>query len=259
MKACFYILVVLIFCGCANETQDSGSEIKNQKRSSWPTFENKVDHKSNTFQAHSQKDTGELEKRLVANGLVNIQTVVPGIHTDLRYSTTANFMKMDLYGDLERVYVQPEIAQKLKKAQEYLQEADSSLSLLIFDCVRPLSVQKAMWDTVKMPTWKKIKFLSNPAFGSVHNYGAAVDLSLCTLDGEELDMGTAYDDTASLAYPILEAQFLKTGKLTAQQVKNRQLLRSVMYRAGFFGIQTEWWHFNAMTREVAAARYKIIN
>ncbi|HLP10818.1 MAG TPA: M15 family metallopeptidase, partial [Flavobacteriales bacterium] len=104
----------------------------------------------------------------------------------------------------------------------------------------------------------KIKFLSNPAFGSVHNYGAAVDLSICTKKGEELDMGTPYDDTASLAYPILESRFLQRGELTKEQLKNRQLLRSVMYKSGFFGIQTEWWHFNAMTRDVAAAKFKRI-
>jgi D-alanyl-D-alanine dipeptidase len=204
-------------------------------------------------------DTCELEKKLIANGLVNITSVIPDIKIDLRYSTPKNFMKMDLYGDLERVYILPNVAQKLKLAQQALKKTDSTLSLLVFDCVRPLSVQKAMWDTVKMPVYKKIKFLSNPAFGSLHNYGAAVDISICTVSGKELDMGTPYDDTAALAYPTLEPKFLASGELTKKQFNNRQLLRKVMYKAGFFGIQTEWWHFNSCNREYAKATYKMID
>lgn len=203
-------------------------------------------------------DTSELEKKIVAAGLVNIETVVPGIFVDLRYSTDKNFMGRDLYGTLERVYVQPDVALKVKKAQELLKSIDSSLSILIFDGVRPLSIQKQMWDEVQLPTWKKGKFLSNPAYGSIHNYGAAVDISLCTVSGEELDMGTPYDDTATLAYPSLEPQFLASGKLSKEQVNNRQLLRKIMYSSGFFGIQTEWWHFNACTRDAAKAKYKIV-
>jgi D-alanyl-D-alanine dipeptidase len=251
MKSHLYILLAVAILGCAPETQDTKQRT--------PEGKSQISGTSGTRQQTVQKkDSCELEKKLVENGLVNIETVVPGIHTDLRYSTVANFMKMDLYGDLEHIYIQPEVAEKIRKAQTYLQQADSNLSLLIFDCVRPLSVQKAMWDTVKMPVWKKIKFLSNPALGSVHNYGAAVDLSICTKKGKELDMGTPYDDTAALAYPILEAQFLQNGKLNKEQLKNRQLLRSVMYKSGFFGIQTEWWHFNACTREVAASKFKRI-
>ncbi|HLP12834.1 MAG TPA: M15 family metallopeptidase, partial [Flavobacteriales bacterium] len=147
MKAQHYILLTLCIYSCAN---DSASKKEKDKTFKYETGNVKS---ANPPQTPVPKDSSELEKLLVANGLVNIETVVPGIHTDLRYSTTANFMKMDLYGDLERIYVQPEVAEKLKKAQSYLQQADSNLSLLIFDCVRPHSVQQAMWDTVKMPTW----------------------------------------------------------------------------------------------------------
>lgn len=203
-------------------------------------------------------DTSELEKNIRAAGLVNIQEEIPGILIDLRYSSVHNFMGRDLYGNLERVYVHPDVARKIKKAQALLQKEDSSLSLLVFDGVRPLSIQKKMWDEVKLPGWKKGKFLSNPAYGSLHNYGAAVDVSISTVSGQELDMGTPYDDTASLAYPIMESQFLAQGKLTKEQVKNRQLLRKIMYVSGFFGIQTEWWHFNSCTRDSARAWYKLV-
>lgn len=206
-----------------------------------------------------KKDTCELEKKLIEKGLVEIHQYIAHAKVDLRYSSAANFMQRDLYGDLERLYVHPNMGIKLKKASAYLKEEDSTLHLLLFDAVRPLAVQQEMWDAVKMPVNKKIKFLSNPAFGSIHNYGAAIDLSLCNNEGKELDMGTAYDDTALLAYPSMEQHFLKLGKLTPQQIKNRALLRRVMYKAGFFGIQSEWWHFNSCTREFAMQNYQRID
>lgn len=243
------LLTLFLLYGCknTNENNDTKKEITRQKQA------------AETSISLVKKDTCELEKQLIKNGLVDITAVIPDIKIDLRYSTPNNFMRKDLYGDLERIYIVPAIAQKLKKAQAYLKNTDSSLSLLVFDCVRPLSVQQKMWDAVKMPTYKKIKFLSNPAFGSIHNYGAAVDLSICDGTGKELDMGTPYDDTAKLAYPELENYFLTKGELKKDQLKNRQLLRSVMYRAGFFGIQSEWWHFNGCNREYAKATYKMIN
>lgn len=204
------------------------------------------------------RDTCELEKLLKRNGLVDIQDIIPGIQIDLRYSDTANFLHADVYGDLETVYLQPDVAEKLKKAQQYLIELDSSLSLLVFDGVRPRSVQQKMWDMVDIPLADRGKFVSNPAKGSLHNFGAAVDISICDQAGMELDMGTDFDDPSQLAYPTMEAHFLVTGELNEEQIKNRQLLRKVMIKAGFFNIQTEWWHFNSCYREEALVKYKII-
>lgn len=204
------------------------------------------------------KDTCQLEKDLIKAGLVDIQKVIPGILVDLRYSDTANFLHADVYDDLEKVYLQPDVAEKLKLAQQYLKEKDSSLSLLVFDGVRPRSVQQKMWDMVDIPLAERGKFVSNPAKGSLHNYGAAVDVTIADVSGNELDMGTPFDDPSQLAYPTMEKHFLESGELTQEQVKNRQLLRSVLIKAGFFNIQTEWWHFNSCYREEAAVKYKIV-
>lgn len=248
----YIFLLTLVFSCGRQETKEGTHDTRHKTQE---------EVRSEKLEVRSEKttDTCELEKKFIANGLVDVTSVIPDIKIDLRYSTPLNFMRIDLYGDLTRVYILPGVAQKLKIAQEALKKQDSTLSLLVFDCVRPLSVQKAMWDTVKMPVYKKIKFLSNPAFGSLHNYGAAVDISICTVSGKELDMGTAYDDTASLAYPTMESYYLAKGALTKEQVKNRKLLRSVMNKAGFFGIQTEWWHFNSCNREYAKASYKMID
>ena len=115
-----------------------------------------------------------------------------------------------------------------------------------------------MWDTVKIPMAEKTKYLSNPKYGSLHNYGAAVDISIVDEKNIPLDMGTSYDFFGELAYPEKEQQMLREGKLTQQQIDNRKLLRAVMQKASFFNIQTEWWHFNSCTREFAAQNYKII-
>jgi D-alanyl-D-alanine dipeptidase len=71
-------------------------------------------------------------------------------------------------------------------------------------------------------------------------------------------MGTPYDDPSEQSYPSMEAYFLEQGQLNSAQIANRRLLRQVMYKAGFFGIQTEWWHFNASTRAFARENYTLV-
>lgn len=251
-----YLLLLLILLGIScSETQKVDDMQDSEKVTQSDSVSDSIQNNSVEI---ALKDTCELEKRLIASGLVDIQTIIPDLLIDLRYSTLNNFMHTDVYGELEKVYLQPEVADKLKLVQDYLKEKDSSLTLLIFDGVRPRSVQQIMWDTVDIPLYRRGKFVSNPKNGSLHNYGAAVDISLAKNTGEELDMGTPYDDTSTLAYPEREAYFLKTGELTAEQFTNRQLLREVMRKGGFWHIQTEWWHFNAMNREQAKGKYVII-
>lgn len=246
-KVSFYaICLALLFTDCNHKKEHDKVIVKPETA------------RKDTLSATLKNDTCALERKLIESGLVNIATIVPEIKVDVRYSTNKNFMQRDLYGELTRVYLQKDVAEKLKRAQELLRKKDSTLTLLVFDGVRPKSIQKMMWEEFDMPAWKKGKFLSNPAYGSLHNFGAAVDISIADKNGIELDMGTPYDDTARLAYPELESHFLATKQLSAQQVKNRQLLRQVMYGAGFFGIQTEWWHFNSCTRDAAKQKYKLI-
>lgn len=247
MKAISIFLLITTLISCSNEAEENvqvedepKSEIRNSKSEILPP------------------DTCDLEKHLISSGLVNIQKIIPGILIDLRYSTTDNFMGTDVYGDLENIYLQPDVAEKLKLAQQYLKEKDSSLTLLVFDGVRPRSVQQIMWDTVDIPINERGKFIANPKNGSLHNYGAAVDLTIAKTDGTELDMGTPYDDASQQSYPTMEAHFLGTGEITQEQIDNRKLLRHVMSKAGFFNIQTEWWHFNSCTRVVAAGKYQIV-
>ncbi|MGL4598294.1 MAG: M15 family metallopeptidase [Bacteroidia bacterium] len=200
----------------------------------------------------------DLERQLQEAGLVNIQTLDSTIAVDLRYSTTDNFMQVDMYGELTHAYLQKNVAEKLVKAQQALRAIHPTYRLVVYDAVRPLHIQQMMWDTVKLPQSEKTKYLSNPARGSIHNYGAAIDLSILDSLGKPLDMGTPYDFFGELAHPVKENEMLAKGALTRAQILNRQTLRAAMRAGGFWGIQTEWWHFNSCTRAQAAAMYELV-
>ncbi len=199
-----------------------------------------------------------LEQDLVKKGLVNVRDLDSTILVDLKYTTTDNFVGVDVYGDFDQAYLQVEPARKLARAQALLKEKHADYTLLIYDAVRPRRVQYILWDTLQLPEREKPKYVADPREGSIHNYGAAVDLTIADRNGAALDMGTVYDFFGKLAYPTLEQEMLQAGKLSAAQVKNRELLREVMVSAGFTPITTEWWHFNAMSRKAADAQYGIV-
>jgi D-alanyl-D-alanine dipeptidase len=199
-----------------------------------------------------------IEKQLIEMGLVDVQRLDSGIVVELRYSTTNNFIGLDMYGDFDKCYLQKDVAEKVVLAQKALRKKYPFYSLVIYDAVRPLHIQQQMWDTLDLPPGQKTKYLSNPGNGSLHNYGAAVDLSIIDDNGIPLDMGTPFDFFGEKAHPVKEKELLESGVLSQRQVLNRQLLRGVMREAGFFGIQTEWWHFNSCTRAVAAEKYEIV-
>jgi D-alanyl-D-alanine dipeptidase len=189
-------------------------------------------------------------------GLVDVQTLDSEIQVELKYSTTDNFLHTDVYGELTRCYLLPEVAQRLAKAQRLLSQAHPGYHLRCYDCARPRRVQYVMWDLVKMPNKKD--YVASPAEGSIHNFGAAVDLTVVDERDVPLDMGTPYDFFGPLAWPDKEAANLASGELTHEQHANRLILRKPMQNAGFSRIHTEWWHFNAWKLEVVKEKFKII-
>ncbi len=202
--------------------------------------------------------TGSLESKLLESGLTDISTLDSLILVELKYSTTDNFVGVDVYGDLTRCYLQPSVARMLVLAQKKLSERNPGLRLLLYDCVRPLSVQQILWDTLQKPEDLKPLYVADPKKGSIHNYGSAVDLTIADSEGKPLDMGTGYDFFGELAYPTKEEELLASGDLTEQQVNNRLLLREVMTSVGFTPIGSEWWHFNAHSRERAIELFEIV-
>ncbi|WP_092894936.1 M15 family metallopeptidase [Algoriphagus aquimarinus] len=201
----------------------------------------------------------ELEMTLRDQGLVNVEEEIPGIMVELKYSTTDNFFKQDVYGDLTKAFLQPEVAERLKKAQEMLQAENPGYTLLVYDGVRPSSVQQILWDNLDKPDSLKPLYVADPKKGSLHNFGVAVDLTIFDTKADStLDMGTSYDYFGYPAYPDREKQMLSEGKLTRAQIANRDILRKVMTANGFSGIGSEWWHFNAFSRKEAGEKFEII-
>ena len=193
------------------------------------------------------------------NDLVNIQELDSTILIDLKYSTTDNFMNMDMYGELETCYLRKNPAEMLLRANEYLKETNPELNLLIYDGMRPRSIQRKLWNALdEVPETERTQYVANPEKGSIHNYGAAVDLTLAHENGSPLDMGTNYDYFGELAFPALEDSLLSIGVLTKAQIENRKILRNVMTKAGFSTISSEWWHFNAYSYQDIQTKYNII-
>ncbi|MEL7566310.1 MAG: M15 family metallopeptidase [Dehalobacterium sp.] len=203
-----------------------------------------------------QETICELEEKLKRAGLVDIQSIDSSIKVALMYSSSDNFLKYDIYGCLEKGYLYKVAALKLAKAQKYLKELYPDYSLLVCDAVRPLSVQYKMWEIVKDTSMRP--YIANPDGGSMHNYGAAVDITIIDSHGAQLDMGTPVDFFEDLSQPVLEEQYLFQKKLTQEQLANRRLLRSVMEQAGFIGISNEWWHFDAFEKNWIRKNLKII-
>jgi zinc D-Ala-D-Ala dipeptidase len=200
---------------------------------------------------------GELEKQLLAAGLVNVKDLDDTLIVELKYACPSNFMGENVYGQLTECYLQPEAARQLKKANDLLKRIDPGLRIVVVDGFRPRSVQRRMWELVKGTP--RQKYVANPSVGSMHNYGLAVDVTLADAQGNRLDMGTPIDYFGTLAHPSEEARFLEEGKLTKKQVASRRLLRRIMNEAGFSGLSIEWWHFNACTRKVAEKDYEMID
>ena len=222
-----------------------------------PAAEQPADKASASDVAQAPVDSLEAVCRKA--GLVNVSTRLPGVLIDLKYATADNFLHRNVYGHFQTAWLQPDVMLMLEEAAQSLEQSHSHLTFIIYDATRPLRVQEYMWQVLDMPIAEKGKYLSNPANGSVHNYGAAVDISLARKsDSVALDMGTPFDYFGPLAEPQLEAQMLREGKLSAQQVANRKILRKVMEDAGFRQLPTEWWHYNACSREEAKKRYQVI-
>jgi D-alanyl-D-alanine dipeptidase len=190
---------------------------------------------------------------LLVLALVDAATVVSELQVELKYSTTDNFMGKDVYGDLTICRLQEDAAKKLARAQELLRKARPDLRLRVYDCARPHSIQIEMWKLVKGT--KKQAYVADPKVGSFHSYGCAVDLTIATVDGKPLDMGTPYDHFGPEAHVTGEVALFEAGKLSAEAWANRLLLREAMVRAGMRPLGHEWWHFDCATRKEAKAKY----
>ncbi len=161
--------------------------------------------------------------------LVNIEDYGGLYAYDVKYATNDNFLKATVY-DCVQCLLLPEIAQAIAAANHDFCELGYKIQF--YDCYRPLSVQKKMWAIYPNPS-----YVGNPyKSGSIHNRGAAIDMTIIKLDGTPLDMGSDYDHFGKEAH--IDHPHNDTVKA------NRKLLWDVMKKNGFSPIRTEWWHFN---------------
>ena len=196
-------------------------------------------------------------QQLARQGYQEIEQCDPTIHVSLMYARPDNFCGVVLYYDLREAFLHPEAMRGLQKAQAYLKQLRPDLSLKVYDAARPMHIQQRMWDEVKHTS--KAIYVSNPAHGGgMHNYGMAVDITLCTLKGDTLDMGTKIDYMGKAAHIGNEAALVSTHIISPEARRNRQLLRQVMRYGGFMPLRTEWWHFNKCSHAVAKKYYKVI-
>ena len=189
-------------------------------------------------------------------GFVNIQKIDSTITVELMYAKPDNFVGEKMY-DFKEAYLHPKAAEALKKANKILKEINPNLHLHIYDAARPMRVQQKMWNRVKGTAQQN--YVSNPANGGgLHNYGLAVDASIANNNGDTLTMGTTIDALTYTSHIDREEELVKQGKITKEAAKNRLLLRTIMRKAGFRPLRSEWWHFNYTTRADARKNYKVI-
>lgn len=178
---------------------------------------------------------------------------IAGIQVDLRYASRDNFVGRDLYSPLDCAWLHRDAAAAIEQVVAWLAAHRPGHTLLILDALRPHRVQEQLWEALAGTPLRM--YLADPIRGSIHSYGMAVDVTILDAAGQELDMGTGFDDMSERSHPALESELLARGELAPLQVANRQLLRDAMFQAGFAGINSEWWHFDCGDRDVVRAGF----
>ncbi len=149
---------------------------------------------------------------------------------DIRYATDNNFTKQQIY-DCARCFMRPVAGNKLLAFQAHMR-IKYDLGIILYDCYRPRPYQQKLWDIVPDE-----KFVGNPAKGSMHNRGMAVDIGLIDNEGKILDMGTAFDHFGRESYH-------SATNISEEAIKNRKLLKNEIGIFGFKPITSEWWHYS---------------
>jgi zinc D-Ala-D-Ala dipeptidase len=176
-----------------------------------------------------QQKITNIEEIEYDNGFTELKTLDATIQIDIKYATTDNFVKEKMY-NCGKCYLRPEVAEAVVLAQKILHK--KGFGLKMFDCYRPRPFQQRLWDKVPDD-----RYVTNPKKGSMHNRGAAVDLTLVDKNGKEMDMGTPFDFFGEKAYQTCT-------DLPKDVLANRKLLTETLESVGFKKIRTEWWHFS---------------
>ncbi|USX26922.1 M15 family metallopeptidase [Oxalobacteraceae bacterium OTU3CINTB1] len=178
---------------------------------------------------------------------------IQGIAVDLRYATPDNFVGRDLYSPLDCSFLHKDAAAALERAVAWLAARRPDYKFLVLDALRPQRVQEQLWQALQGTDL--LGYIADPARGSIHSFGMALDVTLVDAQGRELDMGTGFDDLSERSHPAKEALLLARGELSVHHIENRRWLRGAMFQAGFVGINSEWWHFDCGDRLLVRRDY----
>lgn len=192
-------------------------------------YKNQMESNSNPHVQEGSNDPILPFGNLNDTTFVNIKAYSLDFVYDMKYATEDNFMKAKVY-DCVECYMRLKTVKAMMKANDKFMKKGYRIKL--YDCYRPLDIQKKMWAIVSNPI-----YVANPSKGSIHNRGGAVDISLVDSKGVELDMGTPFDffgteashDNKNFSKEILE---------------NRKLLKKIMLQSDFQSFDSEWWHYN---------------
>ncbi|MFL1894975.1 M15 family metallopeptidase [Aquimarina sp. 2-A2] len=242
MRSYSWFLLIGLLISCAKPVEEK--KTFSEEKTSTPSKETELSSqkredkkaKSNPV-TQIKADPNEL-KALPDATLVDITKYSDEFTLNIKYATSDNFLKTAVY-DCAACYVRAPVAVALIKANNKLMELGYRLQF--FDCYRPHSVQKKMWEIFPKPG-----YVANPRGGSIHNKGAAVDLTITTLEGLPIDMGSAYDHFGWESHHAY-------ANLTDEVKQHRTLLKETMLAFDFKTIRTEWWHYNY----VGGRRYPI--
>jgi zinc D-Ala-D-Ala dipeptidase len=171
---------------------------------------------------------------------VNLKDYSADFVYDMKYATEDNFLKAKVY-DCAECFLRLKTVKALVKANTKFMRKGYRIQL--FDCYRPLDIQKRMWQIVSNPD-----YVADPAKGSIHNRGGAVDITLVDINGKALDMGTPFDFFGPEASHNFD-------NLPDEVKKNRVLLKRIMQQNGFISFDSEWWHYNLQN----ASKEKVAN
>ena len=164
--------------------------------------------------------------------LVELNRLDPSIKLDIHYASTNNFLGEPLY-EQARAFMERRAAEAVVRASRKLHE--QGLGLLVFDAYRPWYVTKIFWEATPK---EDHEYVADPAQGSRHNRGCAVDLTLYDLKtNQPLSMPSSYDEMSVRAHPDYAGG-------SAEETAHRELLRTTMEAEGFTVYSSEWWHFD---------------
>ncbi|KAF2328605.1 M15 family metallopeptidase [Flavobacterium daemonense] len=180
-------------------------------------------------EAQNEAYATPVKQEIPDTSFVNLKDFSTDFVYDMKYATEDNFLKAKVYDCAECVLRMKTVKALIAANNDFKKKG---FRIKLYDCYRPLSIQKRMWEIVSNP-----QYVADPKKGSIHNRGGAVDMSIVDANGKEVDMGTPFD------FFGIEASH-DYQNLSKEIKSNRKFLKKIMIKNGFNSFDSEWWHYN---------------